>query len=111
MAAALGGEGTTLDTVVYACCDMLNACELACDIERAGQWCRVADEFAQTYGCPFLYAECRINYGGLLTARGRWEDAERELGVGLRITERSCPGLHSRALTRMAGLRVRQGRL
>ncbi len=111
MAAALGGEGTTLDTVVYACCDMLNACELASDIGRAGQWCRVADEFTRTYGCPFLYAECRVYYGGLLTAKGRWADAERELEAGLRITERTCPGLHSRALTRMAGLRVRQGRL
>jgi DNA-binding NarL/FixJ family response regulator len=111
MAAALGGERTMLDTVVYACCDMLNACELASDIERAAQWCAVADEFTETYGCPFLYAECRIYYGGVLTAKGLWADAERELDTGLRITERTCPGLHSRALTRMAALRVRQGRL
>ncbi len=111
MAAALAGEGSSLDTVVYACCDMLNACELASDIERAAQWCRVADEFVARYGCPFLYAECRIYYGSVLTAKGRWSDAERELGAGLRITEGACPGLYRRALTRLAGLRVRQGRL
>jgi hypothetical protein len=50
MAAALGGERSTLDTVVYTCCDMLNACELAGDVERAAQWCAVADDFVQTYG-------------------------------------------------------------
>jgi ATP/maltotriose-dependent transcriptional regulator MalT len=111
MAAALGGERSTLDTVVYTCCDMLNACELAGDVDRAAQWCEVADDFVQTYGCPFLYAECRIYYGSVLTAKGRWDEAEQELSVGLRITDRACPGLHARALSRLAGLRVRQGRL
>lgn len=38
MAAALAGERSTLDTVVYACCDMLSACELVSDLERAVQW-------------------------------------------------------------------------
>jgi ATP/maltotriose-dependent transcriptional regulator MalT len=111
MAAALGGERSTLDTVVYTCCDMLNACELANDIERAAQWCKVADEFVDNYGCPFLYAECRIYYGSVLTAKGRWEDAERELTAGLQITAGASPGLHARALIRMASLRIRQGRL
>jgi DNA-binding NarL/FixJ family response regulator len=111
MAAALSGERSTLDTVVYACCDMLNACELASDIERATQWCSVADGFVATYGCPFLYAECRIYYGSVLTAKGRWPDAERELLAGVQITDGACPGLHTRALARLAALRVRQGRL
>ncbi len=111
MAGALGGEPTSLGTVVYTCCDMLNACELTGDAARAAQWCQVADQFVETYGCPFLYAECRIYYGSVLTATGRWTDADRELGVGLRITSDSCPGLHRRALTRMADLRIRQGRL
>jgi tetratricopeptide (TPR) repeat protein len=75
MAAVLGGEACNLDTVVYTCCDMLNACELAGDAERAAQWCKVADQFVATYGCPFLYAECRILYGGVLTAIGRWDEA------------------------------------
>jgi tetratricopeptide (TPR) repeat protein len=78
---------------------------------QAARWCEVADDFVQTYGCPFLYAECRIYYGSVLTAKGRWDDAEQELTAGLRITDRACPGLHARALSRLAGLRVRQGRL
>jgi DNA-binding CsgD family transcriptional regulator len=111
MAAALGGEPSNLNTVVYTCCDMLNACELTNDAKRAAQWCQVADEFVESYGCPFLYAECRIYYGSVLTATGRWVDAERELGAGVLITAGACPGLHRRALTRLANLRIRQGRL
>jgi DNA-binding CsgD family transcriptional regulator len=111
LAALLAGERSSLDVVVYACCDMLTACELVNDIERAAQWCEVADRFVATYGCPFLYAECRIYYGSVLAAKGRWAEAEREFGIGLRITEGTCPGLHGRALIRLAGLRIRQGRL
>ena len=111
VAAALGGERSTPDTVVYTCCDMLNACELADDLERAAQWCQVADDFVATYGCPFLYAECRIYYGSVLAAKGRWVDAERELTIGLRITDEACPGLHAKALVRLAALRIGQGRL
>jgi ATP/maltotriose-dependent transcriptional regulator MalT len=111
MAAVLAGERLTFDTVVFACCDMLSACELVSDIERAAQWCKVAEDFVTRYGCPFLYAECRIYYGSVLAAKGRWGDAERELNTGIRITDGACPGLHSRALARLAALRLRQGRL
>lgn len=110
-AAALAGEPSVLDTVVYTCCDMLRACELANDLERAAQWCEVADGFVDRYGCPFLYAECRIMYGGVLAARGRWAEAEQELHTGARTSAASTPALHALALTRLATLRVRQGRL
>ncbi|MEE2035153.1 response regulator transcription factor [Rhodococcus chondri] len=111
MAAALAGDRSTLDTVVYTCCDMLNACELTDDVERAAQWCRVADDFVRTYGCPFLYAECRILYGSVLAATGRWDDADRELCAGVQLTAHTYPALHTRASTRLAELRIRQGRL
>ena len=52
MAAVLGGEACNLDTVVYTCCDMLNACELAGDAERAAQWCKVADQFVASIRLP-----------------------------------------------------------
>jgi ATP/maltotriose-dependent transcriptional regulator MalT len=111
MAAALAGERASLDTVVYACCDMLNACEQASDLARATQWCQVADDFVASYGCPFLYAECRIYYGSVLAATGQWDEAARELQVGVRLTDGACPGLHGRALARLAALRLRQGRV
>jgi ATP/maltotriose-dependent transcriptional regulator MalT len=111
MAGTLGGERSRLDTVVFTSCSMLAACELAADLERARQWCRVTDAFIRQYGCPFLHAECRTLYGGLLVATGHWADAERELMAAIRMTKEAYPGMHALALARLADLRLRQGRL
>jgi DNA-binding NarL/FixJ family response regulator len=111
MAGTLGGERRRLDTVVTACCDMLIACDLAGDLRRATQWCQVADRFIDRYGCPFLYARCRTLYGGVLVAKGRWAEAERELLAAIRMAEGAGPASHAEALARLADLRLRQGRL
>src|SRR4029453_4150902 len=107
----LGGERSRLDTVVITCCDMLVACDLAADLQRATQWCQVADQFINRYGCPFLYARCRTLYGSVLLAKGRWADAEREWLAAVRMAEGPGPGPHAEALARLAELRLRQGRL
>ena len=111
MAGTLGGERRRLDTVVFTCCDMLVACDLAGDLQRAVQWCQVADRFIDRYGCPFLYARCRTLYGGVLVAKGRWAEAERELLAAIRMAEGAGPASHAEALARLADLRLRQGRL
>ncbi|HYN19284.1 MAG TPA: LuxR C-terminal-related transcriptional regulator, partial [Actinomycetes bacterium] len=111
MAGTLGGEHRRLDTVVFACCDMLVACDLAGDLQRAVQWCQVADQFINRYGCPFLYARCRTLYGGILVAKGRWAEAEQELLAAIRMAEGAGPASHAEALARLADLRLRQGRL
>jgi DNA-binding NarL/FixJ family response regulator len=111
MAGTLGGERRRLDTVVTTCCDMLVACDLVGDLRRATQWCQVADRFIDRYGCPFLYARCRTLYGGVLVAKGRWDEAERELLAAIRMAEGAGPASHAEALARLADLRLRQGRL
>jgi DNA-binding NarL/FixJ family response regulator len=111
MAGTLGGERRRLDTVVFACCDMLIACDLAGDLQRAVQWCQVADRFIDRYGCPFLYARCRTLYGGILVAKGRWAEAEQELLAAIRMAQGVGPASHAEALARLADLRLRQGRL
>ena len=70
MAASLGGEPQRLDTVAYTCCDMLVSCLHAGDVERAVAWCRHADAFIDRYGCPFLYAECRLAPLGFIDSVG-----------------------------------------
>lgn len=111
MAGTLGGEYGRLDTVVFAMCNMLAACHLVGDLDRATQWCRVAEEFMSSYGCPFLYARCRTHYGGVLVAKGRWEQAEEQLRAALDMSEDAGPGPRVEALAQLADLRLRQGRL
>ena len=111
MAGTLAGEYTRLDTVVFTCCDMLEACDLVADVHRATQWCRVADAFMAQYGCPFLNAECRTLYGSVLVSTGAWSAAETELTVALAVAGHATPTLQARASAALARLRLRQGHL
>lgn len=110
MVAALGGESQSLDTVVAICCTMMGACDQAADLDRIAQWCRAADQFMQTYGSPFLFADCRQRYGSVLLATGNWAQAERELQAALHSTSADTD-YHQQATAKLAKLRLRQGRL
>ena len=70
LAATLSAPRGMLEVVVWSSCDMLAACSLVDDIQRATDWCRAADRFMETYGCPFLLARCRAHYGHVLMATG-----------------------------------------
>lgn len=111
MAGALGGEGESLDTVVLASCRTVTACSRAADVRRVAQWIRAADEFHRRYGSPHLYTTCRIAYGGILLAAGKWPEAEHELQAALRIGKGAEPALYAEALAKLAELRLAQGRL
>lgn len=110
MAGALAGEGR-LDTVVFTSCQMIHACNRCADFERVVQWVRAADRFIERYGCPYLNATCRAHYGGVLVATGNWHDAEEELIAALELSEDALPAVRGEALTRLAELRLAQGRL
>lgn len=109
MAATLAGEYRNRDTVPAATCSMLRACDGAADLARVRDWCRMADGFMRTYGCPFLFADCRMRYGRVLFATGQWADAERELLAAARVAPPDSD-YHAAAVACLAELRVRQGR-
>ena len=111
MAGTLAGEYSRLDTVVFTTCNMLAACHHLGDLERASQWCRVADDFMRDYSCPFLFARCRVHYGSVLLAKGQWTRAEDELQSALRMSKDAGPEPYAEALVGLAHLRSRQGRL
>lgn len=111
LATTLGGFGGRLEVVVWSSCNMLAACSLVDDLQRATQWCRVAEEFTQTYGCPFLQARCRAHYGSVLVAAGLWGRAEPELRRALSMSEDVGRQPLVEAQTALATLRLRQGRL
>jgi DNA-binding CsgD family transcriptional regulator len=71
----------------------------------------VAEEFTQTYGCPFLQARCRAHYGSVLVAAGRWRLAEPELLRALSMSKDVGRQPLVEARTSLATLRLRQGRL
>ena len=92
-------------------CSLLSACELARDVRRAESWLHAVDRYVDHTGELPIAAICRMHYGGLLCAAGRWEAAERELLLSLRIYDGSYVGTRAEPLLRLAELRVRQGRL
>ena len=110
MAVALGAAGRP-DTVVFTSCMMMTSCTRCAEFTRAVQWVRATTAFSEKYGCPFLYAECRILYGEVLLATGDWRQAEAELTVGLEMTRGTVPALHRLAVAGLAQLWLAQGRM
>lgn len=110
MAAVLGRELTDPWTVGSACCQMLAACDVAADWPRAMEWCREVVPFVERNGMVPLWAWCRAMFGGVLTAVGEWERAERELLDALRAYGGLGAPKDAFPLTRLAELRIRQGR-
>jgi DNA-binding NarL/FixJ family response regulator len=112
MAAATSGEPASLETFADVCCTLLQACELAGDDERPGEWTDVMESFARTYDHLPLLAFCRTCCAGVHVAGGRVDEAERELEAALKDlidTGQRARCIHPAA--RLAELRVVQGRL
>jgi DNA-binding NarL/FixJ family response regulator len=109
LAALCAGEPTELATVDEIFCGLLWACELVNDVPRADQWMRAAAERMRRSNV--VAAFCRAHYGGILTAAGRWQEAETELLEAARRFDQGMSERRAAAVIRLAGLRVRQGRL
>jgi DNA-binding CsgD family transcriptional regulator len=65
---------------------------------------------AATRRLPSVAAFCHTHYGGLLTAAGRWDEADAALTEAVELWELGWRALRPGAVTRLAELRVRQGR-
>jgi ATP/maltotriose-dependent transcriptional regulator MalT len=111
MTMATSGEVVDFMTISEVFCVLLSACEAAGDLVRGEQWCRVAAEYAERHNCPFLSAYCRTTYGSLLTALGRWKEAEIALTKAIKAFEAGHRGLRVHALFKLADLRICQGKL
>jgi DNA-binding CsgD family transcriptional regulator len=111
MAAAMGGELKDPWAIGATCCSMLFACERISDLRRAEEWCRVVTDFTERRRYVPLSALCRSVYAGVLVSRGDWGRAESELDAALRAYRGYGKPLAAYPLARLAGLRLRQGRL
>ncbi len=111
LAAVAGSEVDDFCVLEEVFCQLFSACEHAHDVARADQWIRVGEAIAERRRLPAVSAFCRTHYGGVLTAAGRWQEADATLTEAVRLWglgQRSS--LRAGALVRLADLRVRQGR-
>jgi DNA-binding CsgD family transcriptional regulator len=109
LAAACSGELTEVATVDGLFCGFFWACELVNDVPRADQWMRAAAELLKRRNV--VAAFCRAHYGGILTAAGRWNEAETELVEATTHFDRGMSARRDAAIIRLGDLRIRQGRL
>jgi hypothetical protein len=92
LAAVAGAEVGDLLEEIF--CQMFSACERVHDVARAEQWLKVGEAVAAQRNLPAVVAYCHTHFGGVMTAAGRWPEAEAALttrsGSGLSV------GAHSR---------------
>ncbi len=110
LAAICAGEVRNVGVIEGSLCGMLWACERVHDIGRAEQWIRTADFLVKRRNMVAVGAVCRAHYGGILTAAGRWAEAELELTEAVRLVDHGYPVVRAGVLVRLADLRLRQGR-
>jgi DNA-binding NarL/FixJ family response regulator len=111
LAAVAGNEVDDFFVLQEIFCQLFSACEYAHDVTRADQWIRVGEAVAARRQLPAVSAFCHTHYGGLLTAAGRWSEADATLTEAVRVWALGYRSLRSGALVRLADLRVRQGRI
>jgi DNA-binding CsgD family transcriptional regulator len=110
LAAVAGRDVDDFTVVEEIFCQLFAACEYAHDVDRADQWIRIGEDIAARRRLPAVAAFCRTHYGGLLTAAGRWGEADAALSDAVRIWGLGHSSLRPGALVRLAELRVRQRR-
>jgi DNA-binding NarL/FixJ family response regulator len=112
LAAVAGREVDDFCVIEEVFCQLFSACEHVRDVARADQWIGIGESIAARRGLPAVSAFCRTHYGGVLTAAGRWAEADEALTAAIRlwaVGRRS--GLRAGAVVRLADLRVQQGRV
>ena len=111
LAAVAGGEVEDFSLLEEIFCQLFSACEYSHDVARADQWIRVGRSIAERRNFPAVSAFCHTHYGGVLTAAGRWSEADAALTEAARLWALGVGSTMRRgALVRLADLRVRQGR-
>ena len=111
LAAICAGEVKDIYVVEGVFCGMFVNCERVQDVVRAEQWMRAAEDLVLRRNVAAVGPLCQAHYGGLLTAAGRWDEAETQLSEAARRFEQGYTAARAIVFVRLADLRVRQGRL
>ncbi|MGH9055205.1 MAG: LuxR C-terminal-related transcriptional regulator [Acidimicrobiales bacterium] len=113
MAAATSGEIDDLAQVGKCYCAMLSACDRCGDLRRAQEWTAEVARFTDSQDCRprILHTHCRSVYGSLLSAIGRWAEAEQAMLDALSPEASQAMNHRVETSAHLAELRLRQGRV
>ncbi|UDY37898.1 LuxR family transcriptional regulator [Dermatobacter hominis] len=94
-------------------CAMLTACDRAGEIARAEEATALVQAF---YGAMaprpvVMFTHCRVTYGSVLCASGRWPEGEAELLSALGPADDPVRSHRPQAIAHLADLRIDQGRI
>lgn len=114
MAALSAGEVRNAAVACMSYCALLAACDRTGDVARAEEWTRV---IAETMTEPLggrpraMHTHCRLAYGSVLCAAGRWPEGEATLLEALGPHGSAYLAHRADAAARLASLRLLQGRV
>jgi ATP/maltotriose-dependent transcriptional regulator MalT len=111
MASATAGRVRSVHTLGEAYCNLIIASTSAGDWQRATEWCRHIDTFAEERRISVLFGACRTVHAEVLLASGRWSEAELALTDAIDASRRTYPVMAAAPTAGLALLRIRQGRL
>jgi DNA-binding CsgD family transcriptional regulator len=112
MAAATGGEVTSLETIGDVICVGIAACEYATDWQRIEQWGQVVERWLERHAHVAVLGFCYACCAEMFVASGQWEMAEGLLTEGL--GQMQTAKLRARCVhpaAKLAELRLLQGRI
>lgn len=111
--ATISAGGVDWDSAGLCYCSMLTACDRAGDLERAVEWTRIAAELPERMGGRprVMHIHCRVAYGSVLCASGRWPEGEAALLDALGPDHAPSVAHRPLAVAHLAGLRLDQGRV
>ena len=109
-AMAIAGDRFRPETIGFACCYVLEACETVRDFERAQQWLEHAWSADRSLGVPHFAGFCRSHYVAILTWCAKYQAAESEIDSMRAALATIAPAWMSHCDIRLGEVRRRQGR-
>lgn len=113
-ALAMIAAGEVRPLAVGLClCAMLTACDRAGDVARAEEWTALVHATYRPMAPRpvVMFTHCRVAYGSVLCAAGRWAEGEAQLVCALGAPARPTVSHRDTAVAHLAGLRLDQGRV
>jgi len=112
--AAISANEVSTDVAGLCFCAMLTACDRSADVRRAREWTALFPTMMMPgvgERPKVLYTHCRLAYGSVLCAAGRWAEGEEQIVSALGPRENPTPAHRPTTVARLAALRVQQGRV